>query len=138
MLAVIADPKFKLKDKLSFTSDMVEQLYKQIERKLEIITYKSNKQQPLPYKIRRARVFDAGIEALSHYTPRAYQGGKVILIRANDNPAHVNHNYQLGWDEFLTDVEVYEMQCDQTTLLFEPHIRTLASKLNSTLARIHH
>ena len=136
--AVLTDPKLKLKDKLSFTSDMLEQLYKQIERKLEVVTYKSNKQQ-LPYKIRRSRVFDAGIEALSHYTPRAYQGGKVILIRANDNPAHINHNYQLGWDEFLTDeLEVYEMQCDQTTLLFEPHIRTLASKLNSTLARIHH
>ena len=132
LLAVIADPKLKLKDKLSFTSDMVEQLYKQIKHKLEIVTYKSDKQQ-LPYKIRRARVFDAGIEALSHYTPRAYEGGKVILIRANDNPAHVNHNYELGWDEFVTDVEVYEMQCDQTTLLFEPHIRTLASKLNSSL-----
>ncbi len=134
LLAVIGDPKLKLKDKLSFTSDMVEQLYKQIKHKLEILTYKSNKQQPLPYKIRRARVFDAGIEALSHYTPRAYQGGKVILIRANDNPAHVNHNYQLGWNEFVTDeLEVYEIQCDQTTLLFEPHIRTLASKLNSSL-----
>ena len=134
LLAVIGDPKLKLKDKLSFTSDMVEQLYKQIKHKLEILTYKSNKQQPLPYKIRRARVFDAGIEALSHYTPRAYQGGKVILIRANDNPAHVNHNYQLGWNEFVTDeLEVYEIQCDQTTLLFEPHIRTLASKLNSLL-----
>ena len=137
LLAVLIDPKLKLKDKLSFTSDMVEQLYKQVAQKLEVVTYKSNKQQ-LPYKIRRARVFDAGIEALSHYTPRAYQGGKVILIRANDNPAHINHNYQLGWDEFLTDeLEVYEMQCDQTTLLFEPHIRTLASKLNSSLARIH-
>ena len=134
LLAVIGDPKLKLKDKLSFTSDMVEQLYKQIKHKLEILTYKSNKQQPLPYKIRRSRVFDAGIEALSHYTPRAYQGGKVILIRANDNPAHVNHNYQLGWNEFVTDeLEVYEIQCDQTTLLFEPHIRTLASKLNSSL-----
>ena len=138
LLAVIGDPKLKLKDKLSFTSDMVEQLYKQIERKLEIVTYKSDKQQPLPYKIRRSRVFDAGIEALSHYTPRAYEGGKVILIRANDNPAHVNHNHELGWDEFVTDVEVYEMQCDQTTLLFEPHIRTLASNLNSSLAEIHH
>lgn len=136
--AVISDPQLKLKDKLSFTSDMVEQLYKQIKHKLEIVTYKSNKQQALPYKIRRARVFDAGIEALTHYTPQAYEGGKVILIRANDNPAHVNHNYQLGWDEFLSDeLEVCEIQCDQTTLLFEPHIRTLASKLNSSLAEIH-
>ena len=139
LLAVLIDPQLKLKDKLSFTSDMVEQLYKQVERKLETITYKSNKQRSLPYKIRRSRVFDAGIEALAHYTPQAYRGGKVILIRANDNPAHINHNYQLGWDEFLTDeLEVYEIQSDQTTLLFEPHIRTLASKLNSSLARIHH
>ena len=136
--AVLRNPQLKLKDKLSFTSDMVEQLYQQIKHKLEIVTYKSNKQQPLPYKIRRSRVFDAGIEALSHYTPRAYQGGKVLLIRANDNPQHINHNYQLGWDEFVADeLEVCEIPADQTTLLFEPHIRSLAAKLNSCLDNIH-
>ena len=129
--AAICDPKLKLKDKLSFTFDMMQQLYQKIGHKLEIITYKSNKQ--LPYKLRRARVFDAGMEALSHYTPRAYEGGKVILIRANDNPEHIHYNYELGWDEFISDVEVAEIPADQTTLLFEPHIRTLAAKLNSCL-----
>ena len=131
--AVISDPKLKLKDKLSFTFDMVQQVYQKIGYKLEAITYKNNKQQ-LPYQVRRARVFDAGMEALSYYTPRAYQGGKVLLIRANDNPEHIHYNYELGWDEFITDeLEVAEIPADQTTLLFEPHIRTLAAKLNSCL-----
>ena len=130
--AAICDPKLKLKDKLSFTFDMVQQLYQKIGHKLEAITY-NGKQQSLPYKIRRARVFDAGMEALSHYTPRAYEGGKVILIRANDNPEHIHYNHELGWDEFITNVEVAEIPADQTTLLFEPHIRTLAAKLNSCL-----
>ena len=130
--AVISDPRLKLKDKLSFTFDMVEQLYQKVGYKLEAITYKNNKH--LPYELRRARVFDAGMEALSHYTPRTYKGGKVLLIRAKDNPEHIYYNYELGWDEFITDeLEVAEIPADQTTLLFEPHIRILAAKLNSCL-----
>ena len=135
LFGVVSDPKLKLKDKLSFTSDMVEQLYKKIVYKLESITYKNNEQ--IPYQLRRLRVFDAGEEALAHYTPRTYRG-KVILIRANDNPEHIYQNYQLGWDEFVTEeLEIYEISADQTTLLFEPHIRTLAAKLNSCLAEIY-
>ena len=137
LFGVVKDPKLKLKDKLSFTSDMVEQLYKKIAYKIESITYKGNEQN-LPYQLRRSRVFAAGEEALAHYTPRTYKGSKVILIRANDNPEHIHQNYQLGWDEFVTEeLEVYEISADQTTLLFEPHIRTLAAKLNSCLAEIY-
>ena len=136
LFGVVKDPKLKLKDKLSFTSDMIEQLYKKIAYKIESITYKGNEQ--IPYQLRRSRVFDAGEEALAHYTPRTYKGSKVILIRANDNPEHIHQNYQLGWDEFVTEeLEVYEIPADQTTLLFEPHIRTLAAKLNSCLAEIY-
>ena len=137
LFGVVKDPQLKLKDKLSFTSDMVEQLYKKIAYKIESITYRGNEQN-LPYQLRRSRVFDAGEEALSYYTPRTYKGSKVILIRANDNPEHIHHNYQLGWDEFVTEeLEVYEISADQTTLLFEPHIRTLAAKLNSCLTEIY-
>ena len=135
LFGVLKDPKLKLNDKLSFTKDMVEQLYQKIANKIESITYRGNEQN-LPYRVRRARVFDAGEEALHHYTPRTYRGSKVILIRASDNPEHIHHNYQLGWDEFITEeLEVYEIPADQTTLLFEPHIRTLAAKLNSCLAK---
>ena len=137
LFGVVKDPQLKLKDKLSFTSDMVEQLYKKIAYKIESVTYRGNEQN-LPYQLRRSRVFDAGEEALAHYTPRTYKGSKVILIRANDNPEHIHQNYQLGWDEFVTEeLEVYEISADQTTLLFEPHIRTLAAKLNSCLAEIY-
>lgn len=137
LFGVLTDPKLKLDDKLSFTGDMIEQLYRKIAYKIESITYRGNEQN-LPYQLRRSRVFDAGEEALWHYTPRTYQGSKVILIRASDNPEHIHHNYQLGWDEFVTkDLEVYEIPADQTTLLFEPHIRTLAAKLNSCLAEIY-
>ena len=130
---VVTDPRIKLKDKLSFTRDMAGQLYQKIVDKLESITYKDN-QEYLPYTLRRARVFDAGEEALRHYTPKAYRGGKVILVRAKDNPEHVHYNYRLGWDEFVgEDLEIYEISADQTTLLFEPHIRTLATVINASL-----
>ena len=136
LLGVIINPRLKLQDKLSFTADMVQQLANKIGYKLENITYRGN-EQSLPYTVRRSRVFDAGVEALRHYTPKAYRGSKVVLIRANDNPEHIHHNYQLGWNEFVTDgLEVYEVPADQTTLLFEPHIHTLAAKLNSCLENI--
>ena len=135
---VLTNPQLKLEDKLSFTSDMFDQLSKKFAAKLESITYKNNPNGNLTYAMRRSRVFDAGEEALLHFTPQPYQGGKVILIRASDNPEHVDHNYQLGWDEFVKDeIEVYEVPADQTTLLFEPHIHTLAAQLNSCLAKVH-
>ncbi len=140
LFGVLTNPRIKLGDKLFFTVDMIQQIAKKIESKLETLAYKNNNNQgKLPYEARRSRVFDAGEEALSYFTPQVYQGGKVILIRASDNPEHVDHNYQLGWDEFVRgEIEVYEIPADQTTLLFEPHIRTLAAKLNSCLAEIHH
>ena len=138
LLGVLTNPRLKLKDKLSFTSDMVEQVYQKIKYKLEVLTYKNNQKQRLPYNIRRSLVFDAGIDALSNYTPQVHKGGKVILFRANDNPEHKYHNYQLGWDEFLTDeLEIYEVPGDQTTMLFEPNIRILAAQIDSSLHKIH-
>ena len=133
LLGVVTDPRLQLKDKLSFTGDMARQLYQKIVNKLESITYRGDERH-LPYALRRARVFDAGVEALRHYTPKAYRGGKVILVRAKDNPEHIHYNDRLGWDEFVgRDLEVHEIPADQTTLLFEPHIRTLASTLNTCL-----
>ena len=138
LFGVLTDPRLKLKDKFSFTSDMVEQIYEKTKHKLEVMTYKDRQNQPLPYNVRRSRVFNAGIEALTHYTPQVHQQGKVILFRATDNPEHKYHNYQLGWDEFVTDgIELYEVSGDQTTMLFEPNIRTLAAQINCSLDKIH-
>ena len=133
LFAVAIDPNLRSADKLSFALDMVRQLAKKIEHKLEKFTHRGEGQ--MSYEARRSRVFAFGVEALWHYTPQPYQDGKIVLIRARDNPEHVEHNYQLGWDEFISqEFEIYEIPADQTTLLFEPHIRTLAAKLNSCLA----
>ena len=139
-LGVLVNPRLKLKDKLSFSSDMVEQLWKKIKDKLETLTYNSNdRDRPLPYSVRRSRVYQAGIDALLNYTPPVYRGGKVHLFRAPDNPEHIHHNYQLGWDEFVTDeLEIHEVLGDQTTMLFEPHIHVLAEKLDSCLQKVRH
>ncbi len=138
LLGVLTNPRLKLGDKLSFTADMMGQLGEKTRHKLEIIAYKTRKNQRLPYQLRRSLVFDAGEEALRHFTPQTYPGGKAILIRASDNPEHVDHNYQLGWDEFVTEeLEVYEVPGDQTTLLFEPNIRFLAEKISSCLNDVH-
>ena len=138
-LGVLVNPRIKLKDKLSFSSDMVEQLWKKIKDKLETLTYNSNdRDRPLPYSVRRSRVYQAGIDALLNYTPPVYRGGKVHLFRAPDNPEHIHHNYQLGWDEFVIDeLEIHEVLGDQTTMLFEPHIHVLADKLDSCLQKVY-
>ena len=138
-LGVLVNPRLKLKDKLSFSSDMVAQLQKKIKDKLETLTYNSNaKDRPLPYSVRRSRVYQAGIDALLNYTPPVYSGGKVHLFRAPDNPEHIHQNYQLGWDEFVTEeLEIHEVLGDQTTMLFEPHIHVLADKLDACLNQIH-
>ena len=138
-LGVLVNPRLKLKDKLSFSSDMVAQLDKKIKDKLETLTYSSNaKDRPLPYSVRRSRVYQAGIDALLNYTPPVYSGGKVHLFRAPDNPEHIHQNYQLGWDEFVTgELEIHEVLGDQTTMLFEPHIHVLADKLDACLQKIY-
>ena len=135
---VLVNPRLKLKDKLSFSSDMVEQLRKKINDKLETLTYSNSDRDTLPYSVRRSRVYQAGIDALLNYTPPIYRGGKVHLFRAPDNPEHVHHNYQLGWDEFVTDkLEIHEVLGDQTTMLFEPHIHVLADRLDSCLQQVY-
>ena len=134
---VVTNPHLKLQDKLSFSQDMVEQISQKIKQKLEATIYRG-KGQHSTHQVRRSRVYQAGLVALSNYTPPVYRGGKVVLIRANDNPEHVHHNYQLGWEEFVTEeLEIYEIPADQTTLLFEPHIRTLAARLNSCLKEVY-
>lgn len=133
---VIVNPHLKLRDKLSFTSDMIQQPFKKIGYKLESLTYRGNEQH-LPYALRRSRVYQAGIDALLNYTPPVYRGGKVYLFRAPDNPEHKFQDYQLGWDEFVTgDLAIHEVLGDQTTMLYEPHIRVLASKLTACLNEV--
>jgi thioesterase domain-containing protein/acyl carrier protein len=137
LFGIVTNPQLKLKDKISFATEMGQQLYKKTKDKFEVLTYNQQTSQAVPYPLRRSRVYEAGIEALLHHTPTVYEGGKVILFRAPDNPEHVNQNYQLGWDEFVTgELEVHEVLGDQTTMLFEPHIKVLAAKLNSCLNNV--
>ena len=133
---VILNPRLKLQDKLSFTTDMMQQPFKKIGYRLESIAYRGNAKH-LPYALRRSRVYQAGIDALLNYTPPVYRGGKVYLFRAPDNPEHKFQKYQLGWDEFVTgDLAIHEVLGDQTTMLFEPHIRVLAAKLTACLNEV--
>ena len=135
-LGVILNSQLKFQDKLSFTTDTIQQLFKKIGYRLESITYRGNEQH-LPYALRRSRVYQAGIDALLNYTPPVYRGGKVYLFRAPDNPEHKFQDYQLGWDEFITgELVIHEVLGDQTTMLFEPHIRVLAAKLTACLNEV--
>ena len=137
LAGVIVNPQLKFADKISFAAEMGQQLYKKTKDKLEVLTYDRETSQNLPYPLRRSRVYQAGIEALLNHTPTVYDAGKVVLFRAPDNPEHASQNYQLGWDEFVTsdELEVHEVLGDQTTMLFEPHIKVLATKLNDSLAQ---
>ena len=137
LVGVVANPQLKLEDKISFAAEMGQQLYKKTKDKLEVLTYNQETSQNLPYPLRRSRVYNAGIDALLNHTPTVYKGEKVILFRAPDNPEHVSQNHQLGWNEFVTgELEVHEVLGDQTTMLFEPHIKILATKLNDCLGEV--
>jgi thioesterase domain-containing protein len=81
-------------------------------------------------------VEEAFVLALRSYTPKPYSGD-AILFRAKDELVAYS-DATLGWGALvLGSLEIREVSGDHDTILYEPHIGTLARVLNSCLHAVH-
>ena len=78
-------------------------------------------------------VIQANRHARRDYTPRPYRG-HVTLFRVNRHAALRAHDPLLGWGSLVSHgPDVQEVPGTHLTMVFEPHVRTLAEKLTRCL-----
>jgi len=81
-------------------------------------------------------VEEAFLLALRNYSPLPYHGD-AILFRAKDELVSYS-DQTLGWGGLVQGkLEIREVSGDHDTILYEPHIGTLAQVLNSCLRAVH-
>jgi thioesterase domain-containing protein len=85
--------------------------------------------------------------ALSRYTVKPYSG-RVVLFRPKLTPAYVlgpgrqlNHQREYiypdnGWSKHASRVEVFEVPGDHDSMVLEPNVRTLASRLRRLIDEV--
>jgi thioesterase domain-containing protein len=77
----------------------------------------------------------ANMRVSSSYKAQPYPG-RVTLFRAADSWEESGRGPYLGWDHVAVGgVEVHEVPGDHVTLLEEPHVRVLAARLKTCLAK---
>ena len=76
--------------------------------------------------------------AAKHYTPQPYTSA-ATLFRAREKDAIFLLDPALGWSGLIERLEIREVPGDHTTMLAQPHVRTLALELKQCLedARTH-
>ena len=73
------------------------------------------------------------LKAIKEYSPPAY-AGSVVLLRTPRHPLLCSYERTLGWGSFVTgDVHVRPITGPHHRLVFEPHVRVLATELKSCL-----
>ena len=88
--------------------------------------------QALPESLRNVR--EAALLAQRDYVPRPYHGRPVLFV-VNDQEEPVVPGSQYGWEGLATGgVEIIEVPGDHKTMLSEPHVSTLATRLRDCLA----
>jgi amino acid adenylation domain-containing protein len=72
--------------------------------------------------------------AANAYRPQPYLG-RVALFEANERPPGRDWDLGLGWSEFAVgDLEVHEIPGHHESILFEPNVDFLASKVSACLS----
>ena len=80
-------------------------------------------------------IVKANKKAVYDYVPGAY-GGRVTLIRALHRLSQRSRDPLLGWGTLsIGDLELHQVTGNHLTLLFEPHVRSLAETLTQCLNR---
>jgi thioesterase domain-containing protein/acyl carrier protein len=73
--------------------------------------------------------------AVYEYVPQAY-GGRVTVIRALHRLSQKSRDPLLGWGTLsIGDLELHQVAGNHLTLLYEPHVRSLAETLTRCLDR---
>ena len=81
------------------------------------------------------RVMRANTSAVIAYRPEPY-AGKITQFVCSDATLRAYEDRRLAWDSVAADgLEVHVVSGDHLSMLEEPHVRTMARKLQSCLAR---
>jgi thioesterase domain-containing protein len=87
----------------------------------------------LPSRGRQWEIFLAKHEqALRRYIPRRYNG-RVAVFKARTHPLLWTNDCERVWQRLATDVQVHEVPGTHLSMLHEPHVAVLASKVRATL-----
>jgi thioesterase domain-containing protein len=89
----------------------------------------------IEYLERIFAVYSANADAILHYHPQPYTG-RIVLIRALDNPSKITDDRTLGWERYASNIEVYDIPGNHFSILRPPYVRDLAKKIMRILARI--
>lgn len=77
-------------------------------------------------------VFIANMRATFNYRPQPYDG-KLTLLVAGDSIVKTRHTPQRDWKSLCTDMEVHSVSGTHLTMVHQPHVADLGSKLAACL-----
>ncbi|MBV9276531.1 MAG: amino acid adenylation domain-containing protein [Verrucomicrobia bacterium] len=87
----------------------------------------------VPAELRGLYVLSGYMQAADAYQPRTY-AGKLILFRARDPDDGYEHARDRGWGEFAQGgLEIHDVPGHHGSIFEEPHVETLAQKLQTYL-----
>lgn len=130
--------QLETQEKLSYLLEKANKFQDKTLQKLELIVYKLDPRpgRPLPYLMREAAITNTYMKVLLDYRPKVYPG-KVTLFRASQGifmSSEGGDNDELGWDKVAAGgLEIHKVPGDHASLVAEPHVRVLASKLRNCM-----
>jgi thioesterase domain-containing protein len=83
---------------------------------------------------RLQHVYDANLKALKQYRSSPYPGRVTLFNAAELDPALIPDRYY-GWVGLADEIEIYTVPGNHDSMLTEPHVSSLAEKLESCLQR---
>jgi amino acid adenylation domain-containing protein len=97
---------------------------------------KAGKDIHLEYLERVFNVYAAIGDAVLEYRARAYNG-RIALFRTVNFSSPLTDDPVLGWGEYTSSLEVYNIPGDHFAMLRQPHVNVLAEQLNACLEKPH-
>lgn len=81
------------------------------------------------------KVLDCNVQAAKEYQPQIF-AGKATLFWSEHQNWYIKKHPTLGWGDLVTDgLDIQRIPGDHITLMQEPHVRVLAGKLKSSIAK---
>jgi acyl transferase domain-containing protein/thioesterase domain-containing protein len=98
------------------------------------VSYYTSLSLTVPVELREFQMFETFHRVQARYHPRAYPGSIVLLRAAEVAGAFAHVGPELGW-EGLSErgIEVHEIPGTHNTLLLEPNVETLVTRLRASL-----
>jgi thioesterase domain-containing protein len=120
-------------ERLEYLRVRAQSVYDLVRRRFLSENYQRHKEASLDRALRDIGI--AHLHAAYEYQLRPYAGA-VMLMRAEQQPIGCLPDPCNGWDQVVTGhLEIVPVPGDHASLLLEPHLRTLATRLTETLTR---